>query len=98
MIYADKVTFYSNDENDWTWETIDQIHLNSDDSSISSGWYDKADVYDFIENQYKVIKVDIYPYPKLIGDISSNYDKFVKSENDNTASDNLVELGRNEKK
>lgn len=98
MIFADKVTFESDNEDDWTWETINQIHLASDDPSVPTDFYSKGKVYDFIEDNGKTIEVDIAPNPRLVTRKTPEGTKFVKSENDDTATDNLIRLGRRSKK
>lgn len=94
MLYAVAVSFQSSQESEWTWKSVDQIYLNSDDSSVLSGWHSKAYVYDLIKNKGKIVKVYISPYPKLIPEIYDGSTKFVRSENDDTSTDNLVQLGR----
>lgn len=54
----------------------------------------KADIYDHLKSHPNSIYVDISPYPDLIPALSSNYEKYVRSEPNDTPSDNLLKLPR----
>ncbi len=57
-------------------------------------YYKKADVYDHLKSHPNSIYVDISPYPDLVPALSSNYEKYVRSEPNDTPSDNLLKLPR----
>ncbi|MDE8239327.1 DUF3892 domain-containing protein [Erysipelothrix rhusiopathiae] len=57
-------------------------------------YYPKENVHDFIENHPNTtIKVDIYPYPKLIA-ATKGSQKYVRSEANDSIHDNLLKLPR----
>ena len=70
---------------------INQIYI---DDYTSSGYYKKSDVYDHLKSHPNSIYVNISPYPNSIPAISSNYEKYVRSEPNDTPSDNLLKLPR----
>ena len=70
---------------------IDQIYLIGKNIS---GYYPKANIYDFLKSSPNSIQVDIYPYPDLQPVISSNGEKYVRSEANYTGIDNLLSLPR----
>lgn len=70
---------------------IDQIYI---EDCTNPGYYKKADVYDHLKSHPNSIYVNISPYPDLIPALSSNYEKYVRSEPNDTPSDNLLKLPR----
>mgnify|MGYP001630292870 CR=1 FL=1 len=70
---------------------IDQIYI---EGCSNPGYYKKADIYDHLKSHPNSIYVDISPYPDLIPALSSNYEKYVRSEPNDTPSDNLLKLPR----
>lgn len=54
----------------------------------------KRPIYDHLKSHPNSIYVDISPYPDLIPALSSNYEKYVRSEPNDTPSDNLLKLPR----
>ncbi|MFA7109624.1 MAG: DUF3892 domain-containing protein [Sphaerochaetaceae bacterium] len=56
--------------------------------------YLKSEIYDYLKSHPKTISVNIAPYPVLIPALSSKYEKYVRSENNDTVSDNLLKLPR----
>lgn len=70
---------------------IDQIYI---EDCTNPGYYKKADVYDHLKSHPNSIYVDISPYPDLVPALSSNYEKYVRSEPNDTPSDNLLKLPR----
>lgn len=70
---------------------IDQIYI---EGCQSPGYYRKADLYDHLKAHPNTIQVNIYPYPNLMPALSSNHEKYVRSEPNDTPSDNLLKLPR----
>lgn len=70
---------------------IDQIYL---EGCKENGYYYKSAIHDFLKNNPNSIQVNIYPYPNLQPAVSSNGEKYVKSEPDYTGKDNLLKLPR----
>lgn len=70
---------------------IDEIYL----SGVKfPGFYKKADIYDFLVENPNTIIVGIPPYPKLIPELSSRNEKYVRSTPNNYSHDNLLMLPR----
>ena len=55
---------------------IDSIYITECDEEK---YYPKASIYDCVKNTPGSIQVDIYPYPNLIPVLSSNNEKYVRS-------------------
>lgn len=70
---------------------VDDIYITE---STNNGYYKKAAIYDCVKGTPGSIQVDIYPYPNLIGVLSANSEKYVKSTPNNTTGDNLLNLPR----
>ena len=71
---------------------IDHIYI---EGCTNPGYYKKAVVYDYLKAYTNSIYVNIYPYPNLVPALSSYYEKYVRSEPNDTPSDNLLKLLRN---
>ena len=70
---------------------IDQIYI---EGCNEPGYYYKATIYDYVKQHPNSIQVNIYPYPDLVPALSSNGEKYVRSEPNDTPSDNLLKLPR----
>lgn len=70
---------------------IDQIYIVG---AQPDGYYSKATVHDYLKKHPNSVQVNIYPYPDLQPMISSNGEKYVRSEPDSTGRDNLLRLPR----
>lgn len=70
---------------------IDEIYI---EGCSNPGFFTKASIYDFLKKNPGAIQVNIYPYPNLIPALSSNYEKYVRSEPNDTPNDNLLKLPR----
>lgn len=70
---------------------IDQIYI---DGCNDPGYYYKSIIYDYVKQHPNSIQVNIYPYPDLIPALSSNGEKYVRSEPNDTPFDNLLKLPR----
>lgn len=70
---------------------IDQIYI---EGCNEPGYYYKATIYDYVKQHPNSIQVNIYPYPDLVPVLSSNGEKYVRSEPNDTPSDNLLKLPR----
>ena len=68
---------------------IDSIYLQE-----AGMFYKKEAIYDHLLKCPKSICVNIYPYPKLVKQLSSNNEKYVKSEPNEYGYDNLLRLPR----
>ena len=88
MLYATHIKMKSGHENSQSLIEIDQIYIRD------RGWYRKADLYDHLVKNPKTIAVNIYPYPYLIPAISSNREKYVRSNPNDYEHDNLLDLPR----
>ena len=88
MIYAEKVKMMRGKEHSNELLEIDKIYVSG------IGWKPKAYYYDYLSVYPNSIAVNIYPYPKLIKQLSPNNEKYVKSEPDRYGFDNLLRLPR----
>ncbi|MEG0382288.1 MAG: DUF3892 domain-containing protein [Christensenella sp.] len=70
-------------------EEIDSIFLQG---ATTNGLYKKEIVYDYLKRYPKSIQVAIYPYPYLVPVLSEQNNKYVRSEPNDTPSDNLLQL------
>lgn len=57
-------------------------------------YYPKEVLHDYLKQNPSAIQVNIYPYPNLIPALSSNNEKYVRSEPNDTLYDNLLKLPR----
>lgn len=92
IMKATKIKIKSGCANSWKTTEIDQIYI---EGCTNPGFFKKADLYDYLKENPNSIYVDIAPYPNLIPASSSNYEKYVRSEPNDTPSDNLLKLPRN---
>ena len=88
MYYAAKIRMKPLCHYSQTLTEIDSIYLEN------SGWYKKADVHEFLISHPNEIAVNIYPYPKLIPELSSKGEKYVRSTPNTYGKDNLLALPR----
>lgn len=65
------------------------------DGCNNAGFFEKGVLHDYLKTNPGSIQVNIYPYPNVIPAVSSNGEKYVRSESNNTSRDNLLELPRN---
>lgn len=88
MNYAEKIKMKQgkSDSNELT--EIDEIYVSG------FGWKSKAFYYDYLTIYPSTIAVNIYPYPKLVKQLGSNNEKYVKSEPNEYGYDNLLCLPR----
>ncbi len=70
---------------------IAEIYLEECDRP---GFYDKGALHDHVKAYPGSIQVNIYPYPNLVHATSVQYEKYVRSEPNDTTSDNLLKLPR----
>ncbi len=70
---------------------IDQIYI---EGCTKPGYYSKSAIYDYVKQNPNSIQVNIYPYPDLVPALSSNGEKYVRSEPNDTPNDNLLKLPR----
>lgn len=77
--------------NSYSCKEIDKIYIDGCDNP---GFFDKAIIHDYVDENPGSIQVNISPYPDLIPAISSNGEKYVRSEPNDTPRDNLLRLPR----
>lgn len=58
------------------------------------GFFSKSSIYDYLKSNPNSIQVNINPYPNLCPALSSNGEKYVRSEPNDTPNDNLLKLPR----
>lgn len=71
---------------------ISEIYV---EGCTNPGYFAKESLYDYLKENPGSIQVNIYPYPNLISALSSNQEKYVRSEPNDTPNDNLLKLPRN---
>lgn len=70
-------------------EEIDSIFLTGD----FNGWFKKEAIHDYIKKYNGIIRVNIYPKPRLIA-VTTPKERYVRSEANTSYFDNLLELPR----
>lgn len=88
MLYAVKIKMNYGCWNSQYPEDIDQIYIRD------NGWVKKGDLHDYLKQYPKSIAVNIPPYPYLIPAVSSNREKYVRSNPDIYKHDDLMDLPR----
>lgn len=88
MLYAEKIKMLKGKESSYNLLEIDEIYVST------IGWKKKSYYYDYLDKYPSTIAVKIYPYPKLVKQISVNNEKYVKSQPNNNGYDNLLNLPR----
>ena len=88
MFYAEKIRMKKGKEKSYELLEIDDIFVKG------FGWQKKAYYYDWLKKHPESIAVDISPFPKLIGQLSVNNEKYVKSKPNKIGYDNLLDLPR----
>lgn len=64
------------------------------DGCNNPGYFTKTALYDYLKKNPGSIKVYIFPYPDVVPALSSNGEKYVRSEPNDTIQDNLLKLPR----
>lgn len=88
MLYAVKFKMNYGRWNSRYPEDIDQIYIRD------NGWIKKGLLHDYLKEYPASIAVNISPYPYLIPAISSNREKYVRSNPDIYKHDDLMDLPR----
>ena len=70
---------------------IDQLYITG---CNNPGYFKKDVIHDYVKENPGSIKVDRYPYPNVIGAISGNGEKYVRSSPNDHMHDNLLDLPR----
>lgn len=91
MIYAKKLKMKSGCRYSQNLLEIDEIFL---DGCEQPGYYKKSVVHDYVKKYPGSIKVNIWPYPKVIPSTSINGEKYVRSNPDIYKHDDLLDLPR----
>lgn len=88
---ATKIKMKTGYENSYKTTEISHIYI---EGCNNPGYFSKADLYDYLKKAPNSIQVNIYPYPNLVPALSSNQEKYVRSEPNDTPNDNLLKLPR----
>ena len=86
MLYATKIKMNYGYRNSNRPEDIDQIYIHE------HGWCKKAILHDHLKQYPKSICVNIHPYPYLLPAVSSNQEKYVRSNPDPYKHNDLMDL------
>lgn len=86
---AMKIQMKSNCSNSRSVQDIDSIYIDQ-----TGTYWKKAEVYDYLKQFPKSIEVNIFPYPYLVPVMSVLGEKYVRSEANDTVTDNLLKLPR----
>lgn len=70
---------------------IDEIYI---EGNGISGFFKKANLYDYLKLYPGTIQVNIWPYPNLVPALSSQGEKYVRSSPNGSTHDNLLSLPR----
>ena len=70
---------------------IDSIYIEGCDNP---GFFKKAILYNFLEENPRAIQVKIFPYPDVVPALSQNGEKYVRSSPNRYTHDNLLKLPR----
>ncbi|MBC1458399.1 DUF3892 domain-containing protein [Listeria newyorkensis] len=89
---ATKIKMFDGKRNSNNLLEIESIYLEG--AIDKPGYYRKEIIHDFIYKNPSSIKVNIYPYPKLIPMTSTRGQKYVKSVSNGIVEDNLLALPR----
>lgn len=91
MMYATKIKMNKNYENSFKCIDIDSIYLTG---AKEEKFYKKAVLYDYLKENPGTIRVKKGVEPYVIPALSSNGEKYVRSEPNDTVNDNLLQLPR----
>lgn len=91
MMQATKIKMKTGCSYSYKTLEIDQIYVTG---GALEGYYKKEKLYDYLKDHPGTIYVNISPYPDLIPALSANGEKYVRSEPNDTTSDNLLSLPR----
>ena len=90
-MYATKIKMKNGCQNSSTTTEISEIYITG---CPNPGYFSKSYLYDYLKTNPGTIKVNLYPYPNLIPALSNTGEKYVRSEANDTPSDNLLKLPR----
>ncbi|MDK8747723.1 DUF3892 domain-containing protein [Streptococcus agalactiae] len=92
MIKATKIKMQAGKSHSNLLTEIESIYL---EGVKDDDFYKKENVHNFlVKNPNNPVHVNIAPYPKLIPVTSANGQKYVRSEANQTTTDNLLQLPR----
>ena len=92
LIKATKIKMQAGKSQSNLLTEIESIYL---EGVKDDGFYKKEDVHKFlVDYPNSPVQVNIAPYPKLIPVTSTNGEKYVRSEANQTTTDNLLQLPR----
>lgn len=90
-MYATKIKMNKGSEDSYHCIDIDSIYLTG---AKEEKFYKKAALYDYLKENPNTIKVKKGAEPYVIPALSSNNEKYVRSEPNDTVNDNLLKLPR----
>lgn len=90
-MFASAIKMKSNKSYSYDLTEIDSIYI---EDCSDPGFYSKEIVHNYLISNPGSISVKIYPYPKLIPATSIYGEKYVKSQANASARDNLLKLPR----
>lgn len=91
MMYAKKIRMQNGCRNSNNTQEIAEIYIDGCDNP---GFFSKTVLHDFLKTNPNSIKVNISPYPYVVPATSYRGEKYVRSEANDTAHDNLLKLPR----
>jgi len=91
MMYATKIKMCSGCQASNNCVDIDSIYL---EGAAEDGFYKKAGIHDYVQNNPESIRVKLGVQPYLVPATSSRGEKYVRSEPNDTPNDNLLKLPR----
>lgn len=91
MMYAERIKMQKGSEYSNNVQEIDEIYLSG---CSNPGYFKKAILHDHLETHPDTIRVNLPPYPFLIPAKSKYGEKYVRSEPNDSTSDNLLRLPR----
>jgi len=91
MMYAKKIKMQQGCPNSNSTEEIAEIYV---DGCNNPGFFPKAALHDYLNQNPNTIQVYISPYPYIVPAVSRNREKYVRSEPNDTPNDNLLKLPR----
>ncbi len=91
MMYVTKIKMEKGCYSSSELTEIDELYITG---CQNPGYYKKGVIHDFVKENPGSIEVCRYPYPAVIGAISANGEKYVRSSPNDYTHDNLLDLPR----
>ena len=90
-MYATKIKMKTYCKASMNLTEIEEIYITG---NALNGYYKKEYLYTYLQMYPDSIKVNIYPYPNLVPAQSKYGEKYVRSQPNDTQTDNLLKLPR----